>query len=142
MKRCCVIGGTGFLGQYVVEELLRRGMGVTVVGRKKINDSRLPKQVKYYSTDYGDVGLMKAVLKGIDWVFCLAHTSYPASSYLNPVNEINNNVTPMVSLLNLIPQTAVQKIVYVSSGGAVYGKADKFPLTEDTHPQGGTDYIL
>ncbi len=62
MKCCCVIGGTGFIGSFVVNVLLSEGRKVIVVGRNEHPTRHLPDNVKYIPGDFGDTYFLRGVL--------------------------------------------------------------------------------
>ena len=53
-KKCCVIGGSGFIGKHVLGELIKNGRKVVVVGRKSPESVTFPTGVEYCAHDYGD----------------------------------------------------------------------------------------
>jgi UDP-glucose 4-epimerase len=66
-------------------------------------------------------------------VYHLISTTIPASSQQDPAFDVETNLLPTVRFLGLARDAGVRKIVYVSSGGTVYGKPDTIPIPED-HP--------
>ncbi len=130
---CCVIGGAGFIGAWVVELLAAGGRDVTVVGRRPAPVRPLPAGVRYVSGDYGDSALLERVLPGMEEVIDLAYSSVPKTSFEDPAADIIDNLPPAVNLLAAASRKTLRKLVVVSSGGTVYGPAASLPLTED-HP--------
>lgn len=133
MNHCCVIGGTGFIGRHVVDLLISNGHQVTVVGRKPFLTSPLPEGVRYVSGDYGDRKLLKDVLKDTEEIINLAYSTVPKTSFENPVQDILSNLPAAVTLFETARDFSIRKIIVVSSGGTIYGKAKTLPVTED-HP--------
>lgn len=133
MKCCCVIGGTGFIGSFVVNALLAEGSKVLVIGRNEIPTRSLPDAVEYIPGDFGDKYFLRGVLRNVDEIIDLAYASVPKTSYDNPVQDIFDNLPPAVNLLETASQAGVCKIVMVSSGGVIYGHTDKVPIDEE-HP--------
>jgi UDP-glucose 4-epimerase len=130
MKRCCVIGGTGFIGFHVVNALLNQGRMVRVVGRNESPARQLPSSVEYFPGDFGDTRFLEHVLEGVDEIIDLAYATVPKTSFENPVQDILLNLPPYVNLLELASRRGIQKIVVVSSGGVIYGHADYIPIDE------------
>lgn len=133
MNHCCVMGGTGFIGRHVVDLLLSKGYQLTVMGRNPVPTSPLPEGVCYISGDYGDRRLLKNVLRDVDEIVNLAYTTVPKTSFENPVQDILSNLPAAVTLFKTASNHSIRKIVVVSSGGTIYGKASTLPITED-HP--------
>jgi len=133
MKHCCVIGGTGFIGSWVVRKLHSMGRQLTVVGRNPIPTRPLPEGVRYAVGDYGDPGFLTEVLQDVDEVINLAYSTVPKTSFEDPVRDIFGNLPAAVRLFETACSLSIKKLVLVSSGGTVYGKARSISITED-HP--------
>jgi UDP-glucose 4-epimerase len=61
------------------------------------------------------------------------HTTGPGSSLADPSYDVESNVAASVRWLSRLEQTSVRKIVFVSSGGTVYGIPQRNPIDEQ-HP--------
>jgi UDP-glucose 4-epimerase len=133
MKQCCVIGGAGFLGSHVVEALALRGKRVTVVGRTPAPARPLPRGVRYISGDYGEKAFLLETLKGVDEIINLSYSTVPSTSFDDPVRDILANLPAAVGLLEVASSLGVERVVIVSSGGTVYGQAERLPISEE-HP--------
>jgi UDP-glucose 4-epimerase len=130
MKCICVIGGTGFIGSYVVRALLNEGRKVVVVGRNEHPTRPLPEGVAYIPGDFGDKYFLRGVLRGVDEIVNLAYASVPKTSYDNPVQDIFDNLPPAVNLFETATRYGVSKVLMLSSGGVVYGHTEQFPINE------------
>jgi UDP-glucose 4-epimerase len=130
---CCVIGGGGFIGHHLVPLLLSSGRRVTVVGRRAAPTRFLPAGVRYIAHDYGDRPFLAELLKDVDEVVNLAYSSVPKTSFEDPVQDILSNLPAAVSLFLATSRSSVQRLILVSSGGTVYGKAESLPIGE-SHP--------
>ncbi|WP_205703434.1 NAD-dependent epimerase/dehydratase family protein [Hymenobacter radiodurans] len=128
----CIIGGAGFIGKAVVEELLlRNDRQVIVVGRAPAA-SHLPATVRYVQNPTGATDeLLEGLLAGVDEVIDLAYATVPQTSFHNPVNDILVNLPEAVRLFEHASRWSLRKFVWVSSGGTVYGHAHNVPLTEE-----------
>jgi UDP-glucose 4-epimerase len=62
-----------------------------------------------------------------------AWTSIPASANNNPFGDLTSNVTGTLALLEALRRRGDARIVFASSGGTVYGRLQKIPVSED-HP--------
>jgi len=133
--KCLVIGGTGFLGSSVTRLLVETGREVLVMGRHPMPLRELPRQVTYIAGDINDRVLLRKHLKDISEVIDLAYSTVPKTSFDDPLNDILSNLPCGVALLQeaAAKGSGVKKMVIVSSGGTVYGKANFLPITE-THP--------
>lgn len=133
MSHCCVIGGTGFIGAHLVTMLQATGRKITVIGRNAVPTRPLPPGVRYLAGDYGDNFFLRGVLQGADEVVMLAYTTVPKSSFEDPVRDILDNLPAPVKLFETACALGISKLVFVSSGGTVYGKALHLPINEE-HP--------
>ena len=133
MKHCCVIGGTGFLGSHVVDALSACKKRVTVVGRSSVPSRPLPRGARYISGDYGERAFLLEILKGVDEIINLSYSTVPSTSFDDPIQDILANLPDAVGLLEVASLLGLKRVVIVSSGGTVYGPAEKIPILEE-HP--------
>jgi UDP-glucose 4-epimerase len=133
--RVLVTGGAGFIGSHVAEHLLAGGHEVAVVdalssGRRE----NVPEGARFYEAD---------VRGGCREVFeefapeALCHQAAQINvrrSVAEPDFDAEVNVLGTVRLLQNCVEHGVRKVVFASSGGAIYGEQESFPATED-HPQ-------
>jgi UDP-glucose 4-epimerase len=131
-----VLGGAGFLGSHVAEALLRRGRAVRVFDRPHADMARLeeiPRGWEYVGGDFLNETDQAEALRGVSTVFHLISTTIPATSSLNPIYDVETNLTSTLRCLELALESGVKRIVFVSSGGTVYGRPQSLPITEE-HP--------
>lgn len=131
--KALVIGGCGFIGSHVVDNLLSHGVGVRVLDRRaELFRAPLP-QVDYVMCDLSNTAQIFEALSGVDAVIHLASTTVPATSNMDPVADIQGNLIAMVRLLEVMREADVRKMIYLSSGGTVYGVPQTDPVLE-SHP--------
>lgn len=131
---CLVIGGGGFIGQWLTRHLLESGRDVVVLGRRQAVPDGLDARARYVAGDYGDPAALSTLLAEAHEVVDLAYATVPKSSFDDPVFDIDQNVRPAVTLLQAAARsTRLRKLVFVSSGGTVYGHAVSTPIDEH-HP--------
>lgn len=125
----CVIGGNGFIGQHLVSELMASNRHVLVAGRE---DVAQPGVENLKVETMFDRSLEKYICQEADEVVCLAYATKPKTSFDNPIKDIEENLAQTVHLFELIAKTSrIRKVVYVSSGGAIYGNTDQEIITEE-----------
>lgn len=136
-KRCLVLGGRGFLGSHLVTALLDLGFRVRCLDRphiKPIGESHLSNSnFELYEGDFSSEIDVAEALKECDFCFHLVSTTLPKSSNADPVFDVESNVVSTVRLLNHSVANHLKKIIFVSSGGTVYGTPVEVPISE-THP--------
>jgi UDP-glucose 4-epimerase len=131
--RALVLGGNGFIGSHLVDALLGDGHRVRVFDRQPDRFREPLNGVDYRFGSLADVADVAEALTGIDVVFHLVSTSVPSTSNLDPVADIEGNLVSAVQLLDQMRRLDVRRIVFLSSGGTVYGNPETSPVTE-THP--------
>jgi UDP-glucose 4-epimerase len=75
--------------------------------------------------------LLNEALTDIDVVFHLINTTLPKTSNDDPAFDVQSNVIETLFFLELCTKKAIKKVVFTSSGGTVYGRTDKLPISED-----------
>ena len=128
-----VLGGAGFIGSHVVDALVLRGHNVRVFDRKNANLNNLERSLSSIEIQEGDfynsTDIVNALV-GIDIIVHLISTTIPSTSNYDPVYDADTNITGTVRLLKLAVKASVKKIVFASSGGAVYGEPLVLPIPE------------
>jgi UDP-glucose 4-epimerase len=130
--RTLVIGGGGFVGSHLAPLLLARGRCVTVLGRSAAPRFTLPTGVVYVAGDFAQPELIRALLAEHDEVVHLAYATVPNTSYGNPLADLQENLPPTMQLFAEVAKLG-GRLVLVSSGGTVYGEAQRLPISE-RHP--------
>ena len=134
---CIIFGGGGFIGSHLAEELLEKGYNVTVFDKlnfSRANIAGLKDKIKVIEGDFNNETELLSSLAGIDYVFHLVSSTLPASSNENPVYDVESNLVSTLRLLHDMKNNNVRKIVFISSGGTVYGYPDSTPIKE-SHPR-------
>jgi UDP-glucose 4-epimerase len=128
-----IIGGNGFIGSHLVDSLLAAGDQVRVLD-KSVERYRAPlSAVDYYLGLFSDSRILAEVLVGVDIVYHLACTTVPGTSNMDPAGDVQDNLMGTLSLLDQMHKNKVKRIVFLSSGGTVYGNSEQTPVSEE-HP--------
>jgi len=135
MTSCLVLGGAGFVGSHLTEALAQSGQQVKVFERPHVDRlAQLPRKgVAVFTGDLLNPQALVPALRGTDTVFHLVSTTLPKTSNDNPAYDVESNVVGGLRLLALCREHGVRKVVFVSSGGTVYGIPKSVPIAED-HP--------
>lgn len=131
--RALVLGGHGFIGSHLVDVLLAEGARVRVFDRAPERYRPALPGVDFMQADWGDTAVLAEALADVDTVFHLISTTVPGTSNLDPIGDIQSNLVHTVRLLELMRAAGVRRMVYLSSGGTVYGIPERDPVSED-HP--------
>ena len=129
-KNILVTGGAGFMGAWLVDELLTRGHTVTSIDDLSGGYMRnVNKECNFVRGDLRDTALVNKVMKGIDIVYHLAAYAAEGQSVFSPIAINDININPMNHLLVAAINNGVGRFVFTSSM-AVYGN-QKAPFSED-----------
>ncbi len=126
-----VLGGNGFIGSHLVDRLLAEGHTVRVFDKYEERYRRPLRNVDYRTGEFGNRGLMAEALQGIDTVFHLISTTLPKTSNDDPAFDVQSNVVETLFLLEQCVARPGTKMVFVSSGGTVYGRPRQLPIPEE-----------
>src|SRR5665213_493286 len=134
--KCCVFGGNGFIGSAVVDRLLRDGHAVRVFERpwlKRYRDFLPEESVEWVTGDFMNAHDVGEALDGTDVVLHLVSSTLPKTSNDDPVNDVQSNLVPTLRMLETMVTHGVRKVIFISSGGTVYGSPMYLPIDE-MHP--------
>lgn len=129
-KNILVIGGAGYIGSHLVQQLVATGRRVTVLGRKPHSVHDLPQGVAYVQGDFAQLDVLAPLLDQHHEVIHLAYATVPNTSFENPLADLLQNLPPTVQLFSEMADRG-SKLVLVSSGGTVYGEAMALPINEE-----------
>jgi len=138
--KCVVFGGGGFIGSAVVDRLLRDRHSVRVFERSFIRRFRKfspDESVEWMTGDFLNVHDVGDAVDGMDVVLHLVSSTLPKTSNDDPVNDVQSNLVATLRMLEVMVARDVRKIVFISSGGTVYGNPNYLPIDElhPTNPQ-------
>lgn len=131
----CVLGGAGFIGSNLVDELLTQGMEVTVLDNfsegKPENLSRWKghRRLEVVRGDVRDFDTVRRVCDHRDWVFHLAAMSRIQPSITDPLLAFHQNVIGTANVAEACRQGGVKRVVYSASSSA-YGRKNTPPMVE------------
>lgn len=127
-----VIGGNGFIGSHLVDSLLDEHREVIVYDHSASVTQGYP-GVRAIRGELDDTSLLLSILAGVDVVYHLVSTTLPATGNEDPAGDVRSNVVGSVALLEACVKTGVKRLVFLSSGGTVYGIPTQSTIAED-HP--------
>lgn len=137
--KVAVIGAGGFIGTNLVRHLSSKAKNVRALSRSNpFNISAA--NVEWFYGDFSDIDILKSVISGADIVIHLVTTSTPVDGIKTNESDILNNVLPTIRFLDICVAEGVKKVVYFSSGGAIYGNVKIVPTPEDAPTEPLTSY--
>lgn len=131
--RIVVTGGAGFIGSHVVDAYVDLGHDVIVVDdlsagkREQVNPRARLAEMDIASPEFVDLvrDLRPDVIN-----HHAAQTSV-RNSVADPLNDCRRNILGTLNLVEAARQAGVGKVIYISSGGAIYGEPETLPCPED-----------
>jgi UDP-glucose 4-epimerase len=132
---CIVLGGGGFLGTNLCRHLSSLGYPVSAFGHSRQFREAMD-QVLWYEGDFTDAVALAVAVESAEIVFHLIHSTTPQSANLDMAEDLRQNVTASIALFDICRNAGIRRIVFVSSGGAIYGPSVQIPTseTEPTEP--------
>ncbi len=134
--RVVVFGGGGFIGSAIVDRLLEASHEITVFERPRVGPYRGFTAMEHVDWRNGDILSTHDVsdaIQGAEAVVHLVSTTLPKSSNDDPIYDVQSNVVGTLQILNAMVVHKVPRIVFISSGGTVYGDPAYLPIDEK-HP--------
>ena len=132
--KCVIFGGGGFIGSAIADRLLKDGHELKIFERPRVAPYRkftAYERVEWIAGDFLSANDVTNAINGSDVVLHLISTTLPKNSNDDPVYDVQSNVVGTLQLLNAMVDHNVRKIVFISSGGTVYGVPKYLPIDED-----------
>jgi len=136
MARILVTGGAGFIGSTLVDKLIFQGHQVAVIdnlssGRKNYLNPR----ASFYRLDIGSPKVAKIFKKEQpEFVYHLAAQIEVSKSMEDPRHDNDINLLGAFNILENCRLNKVKKIIFSSTGGAIYGETEEIPTSENCSP--------
>lgn len=135
--RVLVTGGAGFIGMHTVRALVADGNDVLVVDDfRHACGEELPSEASLVRGELTERSTIAAIQR-----FRPAHVVHLAAqggvsrSLADPVADVRNNVVATVALLSTCVEIGAARVVFASSGGAIYGHSMRLPTPETARPR-------
>jgi UDP-glucose 4-epimerase len=134
IMRVLVLGGSGFLGSHIVDKFLAEKHDVVVYDLYPERFRRSPSGITFVTGDFGNVGALdELIATKFDAVIHCVSTTTPKSSNESPEFDIQSNVIGTLYLLDICVKHNVRKIVFMSSGGTIYGNIGDIDMVDESH---------
>lgn len=134
--KIAILGGGGFIGSAVTSRLLADGHSLRILERPEATSHRhhsANEPVEWLSGDFMNLHDVTRVVAGVDAVLHLISTTLPNGSNNDMIYDVETNLVGTLQLLNTMVAQQVRKLLFISSGGTVYGNPTYLPIDE-RHP--------
>lgn len=131
-----VTGGAGFIGSHIVDEYIRLGHRVAIMDNfstgRRVN---VNPAARLYEVDVRDTAQVLRIFEQEKFDVLNHHAAQMdvRRSVEDPIYDASVNILGALSLLEACVKAGVRRVLFASSGGAIYGEQDVFPADE-THP--------
>ncbi len=130
-----LLGGTGFIGKNIVDFFLKNEefTNCKIVVLSRTFQNKFDDQIEYVVGDYADKNRLISLFSKWNFtkvIHCATSTT-PLSSGSNIIGDINGNLIATINLLDVMKDFGCNNILYLSSGGAVYGEKKLNLISED-----------
>ena len=134
-SKVLVTGGAGFIGSHLVDRLVQEGFRVATLDNLRTGRrENVHPEAAFYDTDLCSSDLEQVFRQEKpDIVFHLAAQTSVIRSLENPEDDARANALGTANLVQRCIEHGVQRVVYSSTGGAMYGEPQHLPCRED-HP--------
>jgi len=133
MSKILITGGAGFIGSHLADKLIEQGHQVVIVdnlstGKKENINSK----AKFYQIDISDAELLDIFKEEeLEVVFHLAAQIDIRKSVADPIEDAKTNILGSLNLLENCKKFNIKKVVFISTGGAIYGDTTIVPTPEE-----------
>src|SRR6478672_6903534 len=138
--KCVVFGGGGFIGSAITDRLLRDGHSLRVFERPRVAPYRHfteAEEVEWITGDMQSAHDVDVAIEGTDAVIHLVSSTLPKSSNDDPVFDVQSNLVATLQMLDVMKEKGIGRMLFISSGGTVYGDPAYLPVDEDHRTEPG-----
>lgn len=127
--RCVILGANGFIGINLAKALSGQVSYLRAFGRDQ-TPPKILQHCDWVSGDFTRSGTLGDVIADCDIVFHLINSGAPVDNTKGAIKNFENDVISTLHLLEECVQRGVQRIIFASSGGTIYGVPEKIPTPE------------
>ena len=133
MSKILITGGAGFIGSHVADALIACGHTIVIIDNFSIGKKEnINASARVYSCDITNVEAGDIIQKEKpDAIIHLAAQIDVRKSVADPVADANINILGSINIIENARIAQVKKIIFASTGGAIYGDTQNIPTQED-----------
>lgn len=126
--KIAILGASGFIGKHVTRRLISEGLYCVGIDKNPIGiRSSLLDSI---ACDFSDLETIVPAINQCDVLIHAISTTVPATSVRNRIYDIESNLINTVKLIEKFSKTKKLRVIFLSSGGTVYGEQKRFPVNE------------
>lgn len=133
-----LVGGGGFIGTALARRLADAGREAHVLAPNAENGQR--ERIAFHRGTQSDAALVRELLESCGTVVHLASATTPGASARSPALEVSANLAPMAVFMEALSGASTQRLIFLSSGGAIYGNPGRLPADESLPMQPLSDH--
>ena len=130
--RTAILGAGGFIGTHLTRRLVADGYAVRAFGRHFLSRPHLH-GAEIFEGDFNDQTVLSTAIEGAEIVIHLIHATFPTVANIEMIADLERSVAGSVRMLNAAKAQGVRRVLFLSSGGTVYGPTVRCPISEE-HP--------
>jgi len=132
-EKILILGGSGFIGSNLVKSLSKGGYHLRLLLKNNEHQylNHADNEIEIFQGDFRTIGNYKELLANVSTVIHLIHSTFPGSTNDDPLADVTENLIPTLQLVKACITYKVSKLIFISSGGAIYGKAKYLPIDEN-----------
>jgi UDP-glucose 4-epimerase len=129
-KKVFIVGAGGFIGTNLTSYLIDEGYHVRAVSRSFFEPKMDNKNLTHITCDLMQIEQLSEHCTWADVVIYLASEGTPVTSNINMSAGAESGIVNSLKFFDLCVQESIGRLIFVSSGGTVYGDAEKIPTPE------------
>lgn len=128
--RIVIVGGNGFIGSSFIEYACKKDIEIICCDCTEASEKK--NDVTYVRMEEENIDFYRDLLKENDIVIILKWKGVPATFMDMGRNLVENNIVGTMILIEACVEKNVKKIIFASSGGAIYGNCNILPIKEES----------
>lgn len=144
-EKILVTGGAGFIASHVVDAYIDKGHQVAIIDNMAHGFKRnLNPRAKFYKADIRNLSAVRKIIRAVRPNIINHHAAIAevAKSVVDPIPTLDVNVQGTVNLLLAGSEVGIKKFIFASTGGAIYGPAKTYPISETAPAEPESPYGL
>lgn len=134
MKRIIILGANGYIGRQLSQGLAGEAGGHLTLVSRNLDAARFAQicpRGDLISADFNETDRMVNICRKADIIIDLINATPPRNAEGAVAEDVENNLLPHITFFERMAERSQAKLIFFSSGGTVYGNADRLPIQED-----------